>query len=83
MKFPKKITLRKRKLWRENAQGLAHQGEGLIEIDPRLKSRDSLNTTLHECLHLCFPNLSERNVRAVAHRITTVLWRDNWRRIED
>jgi hypothetical protein len=82
MKLPKKIKLRERKLWRENAQGMAHQGEGLIEVDPRLNARDRMNTEIHECIHLCFPDLTERNVRAVTHRITEVLWNDRWRRIE-
>jgi hypothetical protein len=84
MKLPKKIKLRDRKLWRENAQGLAHHADNLIEVDPRLgggKSR--MNVILHECLHLCFPELGERSVRAVTHRLTTVLWNDRWRRVED
>lgn len=80
-KLPKKLILRDRKLLRENAQGQAIHPD-LLEVDPRLTSRDRLNTVLHEAIHLCFPNLSERDVRAVTVRLFLVLWEDRWRRLE-
>jgi hypothetical protein len=82
MKLPKVIKLRERKLGREAAHGLAHHGESLIEIDPTQNSRERLDTVLHEALHLLHPKEPEVRIRALANRLSDLLWRDRWRRIE-
>jgi len=86
MKLPVRIKLEDKKLGNEVKNGmcvgLAHQGEGRIEIDPRQSIKDRLNTVLHEGIHILDPNLPELKVRAYANRLSDLLWRDRWRRIE-
>lgn len=44
-----------------------------ILIDERLKGRALLETTIHECLHACFPQVSEETVTESARDIARVL----------
>lgn len=54
---------------------------GQIMIDPRLTSREFLDTLLHECLHEFMPYIEEDTVNDVAHNVMRVLWREGVRRI--
>jgi hypothetical protein len=81
VKRPKKIKIKIRKLGREKAWGQAWQGESLIEIDPRQKSKGFMETAIHEALHILFPKLSEKQIITKSRAITDVLWRLNIRRI--
>ena len=54
----------------------------LIEIDPRQRSRDRLDTVCHEVIHLLGPHLSEEIVISHANILSDALWRDRWRRLE-
>ena len=83
----KHITVKERKLGRERAVGLAYSDfygpdKGLIEIDPRQKGKDHLDTLIHEALHLVFPDMSERNVVKHTGRLARLLWRNGYRRID-
>jgi hypothetical protein len=78
----RRIRLIDRKLGKERAVGQAHHGENLIEIDPRQRSRDRLDTLCHEVIHLLGPHLSEETVIGHANILSDALWRDRWRRIE-
>lgn len=71
-----------RKLGREKAVGLCWQGMGLIEIDPRLKAKDALDTLIHEMLHHYAPEWSETKVTKTATQMAGVLWAHRFRRIE-
>jgi hypothetical protein len=82
MKIPRKLTLRRRKLGKERAVGLAHP-DGLIEIDSRERGRELLDTTLHEALHVVFGDLEEEEVVQIAGVLTDLLWNDHWRRVEN
>lgn len=82
MKLPKRITMRRRKLGKERAVGLAHP-DGLIEVDPRERGKDLLDTTLHEAIHVCLPNATEEHVEQMAGLLADLLWRDHWRRVEN
>jgi hypothetical protein len=82
MKLPVRIKLVERKLGREKAHGLAHQGDGVIEIDPKQDSKERLDTILHEGIHILDPNLPKMKVRAYANRLSDLLWKDRWRRME-
>jgi len=82
MKLPPKITMRRRKLGKERAVGLAHP-DGLIEIDSREKGKELLDTTLHEALHVVFKELEEEEVVLIAGLLTDLLWDDHWRRVEN
>jgi len=82
MKLPGRIKIEDRKLGREGNHGQATRADKLIEIDPRLSTKDRLNTVLHEGIHILDPNLPELKVRAYANRLADLLWRDRWRRLE-
>jgi hypothetical protein len=45
-----------------------------ILIDERLKGRARLETTIHECLHACYPQVSEETITESARDIARVLW---------
>ena len=81
MKLPKTLKIRDRKLGKEKAHGLAHAPD-LIEVDPSQNSRERLDTVCHEALHLLLPDESEVRIIALANRMSDLLWRDRWRRIE-
>lgn len=50
-----------------------------ILIDERLKGRALLETTIHECLHACYPQMSEETVTESARDIARVLWNLGYR----
>jgi len=80
-KLPRVLKLRERKLGKEKAHGLAH-APNLIEIDPTQNSRERLDTVVHEGLHLLLPHEPEVRIIALANRLSDLLWRDRWRRVE-
>lgn len=76
------IKIVERKLGHERAFGQAWRGEGLIEIDPRQSSRNYLDTLIHEGMHIVFPDMSEYKVRRSANQLSSLVWRQNFRRIK-
>lgn len=80
---PKKIRfrVRERKLGRENALGLAWQGTGLIELDPRLSPKKRLEVLLHEGLHHIFQDKSETEINEAGELLAGLLWRQDYRRV--
>ncbi len=64
--YKKNIKVVERPLGREKALGLAWVGENKIEIDGRLKSKEYLNTLIHEMLHIYNPTWSETRVDQTA-----------------
>lgn len=76
------MKVNKRKLGREKAYGLAHQDDDLIEIDPRIKGRLQLEIYIHEALHLLYPKLSESRVLKDSKKVTSMLWKEGYRKIE-
>jgi hypothetical protein len=81
MKLPRTLKIRDRKLGKEKAHGMAHAPD-LIEVDPSQNSRERLDTVCHEALHLLLPSEPEVRIIALANRMSDLLWRDRWRRIE-
>lgn len=54
---------------------------GAIDIDPRLKPRDYMDTLIHELLHREISDLSEECVTATATMIADALWEKKFRSI--
>ena len=78
-----KIKIIIRKLGKERASGQAYQGCNLIEIDPRQDSKDFLGTAIHETLHILYPDLTEEEIIHAEQIMTDVVWRLNYRRIQE
>lgn len=79
MKDPK-ITIIERKLGKEKAMGQAFKEDGLIEVDPRQKPKDYLETCIHEAMHVLFPQLSERQIILKSKKMTKLLWEIGYRK---
>ena len=74
--------VKERLLGREQALGLCWQGEGLIEIDPRLTGKRALEVYIHEMLHHYAPEWSENKVSKIALAMSQILIKARFRRIE-
>ena len=77
-----KLHIVDKKLGRSKAWGLCYQGDNLIEIDPRQKSKDYFNTLVHELLHEAFHEMSETQVTRAANLITNNLWLKGYRKVD-
>lgn len=75
------ILITDKKLGRERASGQAWQGENLIEIDPRQSHKEYMDTLIHESLHIFFSDWSEQKVKKTAKKLTSVLWNENYRKV--
>jgi hypothetical protein len=60
--------------------GYAWPSKQLIEIRSNQTPVEYLGTLVHELLHLCFPDMGETKVDAIARTITYHLWRQGYRR---
>jgi hypothetical protein len=79
-KLPRKIKLTEKKLGREKALGVAISPDQIV-IAPQ-RSRERLDTTIHEGLHLLLPEAPEVAIIAYSNRLSALLWLDGWRRVE-
>ena len=77
----KTIKVVEKKLGRERARGTACSETGEIEIDPRLDSKTYMGTTIHEWLHIEFPDMAEEKVLKLERRLRDLLWERGFRRI--
>lgn len=74
-----------KKLGRQRALGLAETdsaGRDLIVVDPRQCSQERLDTLIHEALHHIRPDWKEAYVARTSRKISRIIWRDRWRRVE-
>ena len=77
-----KIKVIDKLLGRQKAVGQAYTDAKVIEIDPRQKSKNYLNTLIHELLHVYNPEWSETKVTKTANEMTDIIWKKNYRRIK-
>ncbi len=75
------IKIKEKKLGRERAWGLCYS-DGLIEIDPRMKSKKYLVILIHELLHHLEPGWSENKVDKTSIFLGNIIWEKNYRRIQ-
>lgn len=69
-------------LGRHGALGLADTEKKVIEIDPRQKPKQYLDTLINEALHISFPEMSETKVKKVAKEIRDIVWDHNYRWVD-
>lgn len=77
------IKVKYSKLGRNKAWGFAHSEDNSIEIDVRAKGKKHFEILIHEALHLLFPELKESDVVKKSKSLTNVLWKENYRRIDN
>lgn len=71
-----------RKLGKERAIGMAHIGDNLIEIDPRLTGKKHTEILCHEWVHLQHPDWSETKVIQYSKKLTNFLWQNQIRWVD-
>lgn len=76
-----KIKVIYRKLGREDAWGLAHTDDNLIEIDSRLRNKRLLQVLIHESAHLAL-DLTENQILKLEKVIGNVLWQEGYRKLD-
>lgn len=72
----------RRKLGREKLYGQADLGDNTIEIDSRLQGRKLMEILIHEAMHILNPTFSESKVVEQSKKITQLLWKEKFRRVE-
>ena len=77
-----KIKVIDKKLGRQKAVGQAYTDARVIEVDPRQRSKNYLDTLIHEMLHVYNPDWSESKVTKTANEMTDIIWSKNYRRIK-
>jgi hypothetical protein len=68
-----------KKLARNRAWGLAHHDGHYIEVDERLRGKKRMEIIVHECLHLLFPDASEKEIETKSIILTNTLWQQGYR----
>lgn len=88
MSKKRKVTISERSLGREKVDGEPVSGlcwwdDNLIELDPRQKPKEYLNTLIHELIHLAFPDMPETKVRKGANLVAHHVWKQKYRKVVD
>lgn len=71
-----------KKLGKQRAWGLADTDKKVIEIDPRQKPKQYLDTLIHEGLHIAFPEASETRIKKETKKLRDILWDHGYRWVE-
>lgn len=79
----RKITIE----WKESASawGWAYIDENHIQLDPVLiqKPKLLLEIAAHEVAHLVFPEADEQRIDLLGKQVADVMWRLNFRRVQE
>lgn len=60
--------------------GLAFADQWRIELDPGMDDKTLLDIAIHECVHVCCPDLGEEAVDRIGRHAADLLWRLGFRR---
>jgi len=85
MKKQKKPKIVERNLGKSKVHGQVWNWDDanpLIELDHRLKGKNRLCILTHEALHCAFPSMGEKSVIRAAKLVSSILWSDNYRKVE-
>jgi hypothetical protein len=63
--------------------GWADIDRNTIELDTRLKGKHHLEILIHEIMHIQNPDWNEDKVIEHSKKMCEVLWKENYRRIEE
>lgn len=77
----RKPTIVHKDLMADEVWGYADKEDFLVEIEPNQKSKEYLNTLIHEMLHCFLPDLEEQHIRKMADLLSAEIWRRKYRRI--
>lgn len=67
----------------KDAHGYAYPKDNIIELDLKLKGRKHLEILIHESLHILYPERAEEFIEVEAAKLTRILWKENYRRIDN
>ena len=70
-----------RKLGKHKADGLAYIEDNEIHLDTRMAGKRHFNVTIHEYLHILFPEWSETKVKTTANKLSSFLREQNYRKV--
>jgi hypothetical protein len=67
--------------------GKSHENRGEktgtpARAGPRQPAKERLDTLIHEALHHIRPDWEEAYVAKTSKKITGIIWKDRWRRVE-
>lgn len=79
----KNIKVKYCKLGRAQVWGLADVVSNCVELDERLRGKKHLEILTHEVVHLLLPMASEQETERISINLTTVLWKEGYRRIDN
>jgi hypothetical protein len=55
----------------------------MVQLDERLRGKKHLEILVHEVVHILLPDASEEEVERISINLTTVLWKEGYRRIDN
>lgn len=82
---PLKIKIKIKKIFESTGnmgQCWPYQKNKRMEIDPRQRPKDYMDTVIHEALHLIFPDKKEKRIMWAGTTIANLLWRLGYRRVK-
>jgi hypothetical protein len=76
-----KAVLEKPLLHKYEAFGMAYKEKGVVLVEPNQPVKEHLDSLLHEAIHILCPKWPEWFVCKLSRRLSSLLWRLNYRRI--
>lgn len=70
-------------LTKKDVWGFAHFDKNIIELHNNISGKKHLEILIHELLHLINPKNSEKKIVSDSIKITNVLWKEKYRKIDN